>query len=69
MKTLYSTPNCPQCKFLKSKLDERGVEYSQCYDEEEMKELDISSVPVLKLEDGTLLTFANALKYVNGVIK
>jgi glutaredoxin len=58
---LYSN-NCPKCKILKLKLDEKKIEYSICSDIESMSLEGIRSVPVLKVDD-KILNFYDAIKY------
>jgi len=64
MITIYSTPTCPRCKVLKTKLAQKGIEYEECMDEMKMQELGILSVPVVAV-DGKLLDFSEAIKYIN----
>ncbi len=64
MITIYSTPTCPRCKVLKTKLAQKGIEYEECMDENKMQELGILSVPVVAV-DGKLLDFSEAIKYIN----
>lgn len=63
---LYTT-GCPKCRILEKKLDDKGVEYDKCEDKEVMKSLGIVSVPVLKLDDGSMLGYFEAVKYVNAL--
>lgn len=60
---LYST-GCPKCKVLKSKLEEKGIEFVENNSVEEMTELGITQVPVLSVY-GALLNFKNAVTWVN----
>ena len=64
MITLYTTPTCPRCKILKTKLAQKGIQYEECMDEEKMQSMGILSVPVMSV-DGQLLEFSEAVKYVN----
>lgn len=64
MLKLYST-NCPKCKVLETKLNQKEINYTVCTDINEMRLLKIMSAPMLGLEDGTLLDFAKAVKWVN----
>lgn len=61
---IYTTTTCPKCRILKIKLAEKGIDYDECMDEEEMHRLDIMSVPVLSV-DGRLLDFTEAIKYIS----
>lgn len=60
---LYST-DCPKCKVLKKKLEEKNIKYTVESDEEKMLLLDIMTVPVLSV-DKTLMSFADAVKWLN----
>ena len=60
---LYST-GCPKCKVLKSKLDSKGIEYTENSSVEEMTKLGIAQVPVLSV-DGDLMDFKEAVSWVN----
>ena len=64
MLELYST-NCPKCKVLETKLKQKNINYEVCTDIEKMKSLKIMSAPMLGLEDGSLLDFTKAVKWVN----
>lgn len=66
MITIYKTESCPKCHVLKTKLDEKGIEYKECVDLDEMRELGIMSVPQLK-NDGELMDFMTALAWVNSL--
>lgn len=60
---LYST-GCPKCKVLKSKLEDKGIEFVENNSVEEMTELGITQVPVLSI-CGALLDFKKAVTWVN----
>ena len=60
---LYTT-NCPKCKVIEQKLEVKGLNYIKVEDIEEMKKLNILSVPVLEI-DGCFYDFVNAVKYIN----
>lgn len=64
MITIYSKVGCPKCKVLKMKLDQKGMEYDECQDQEKMAGLGFKSLPVLDV-DGTVMKFEDAVKYVN----
>ena len=63
MITLYST-NCPKCMVLKEKLYAKHIEFTECNDTEIMKELGMTEVPVLKVND-EYLDFKAANTYIN----
>ena len=61
---VYSTPTCPKCKVLKSKLQRKNIEYSEEQNIEVMQELGIMSVPCLRVDD-ELMDFVKANAWVN----
>ena len=61
---LFST-NCPQCKVLEMKLEKKGIEFEICNDISELIEMGIKRAPVLKIDSGVYLDFAQANKFVN----
>ena len=63
--TLYST-GCPKCKVLKSKLEEKNIEFVENNSVEDMTGLGITQVPVLMV-NGALLDFKRAVDWVNRV--
>lgn len=66
MLKLYST-DCPKCKILETKLKQKNIDYEICTDIERMKSLKIMSAPILEMDDGNRLNFADAVKWVNAV--
>ena len=50
MITIYTTQTCPKCKILKKKLQEKGIEYKEFNDEDEMQRMGILSVPVMDVD-------------------
>lgn len=64
--TLYTT-GCPKCRILEKKMTDKNIEFDKCEDKNEMASLGIVSVPVLKLDDGRLLGYFDAVKYVNAL--
>lgn len=63
MIVLYSI-DCPKCKVLKKKLEEKGIAYQGNNSVEEMLSLGINQVPVLKV-NGELLDFSAANTWIN----
>jgi glutaredoxin len=64
--TLFST-NCPQCKVLEKKLEQKGIQFEITNNIDELIEMGIKRAPILKTDDGQYLDFSNAIKYVNEV--
>ena len=60
--TLYST-GCPQCKVLKAKLDQAGIEYNTVSDQATMVAMGFKSAPILQV-DNTTYKFAEAIKWI-----
>lgn len=65
MFVLYST-DCPKCIVLKEKMLGKKIDFLECNDTEEMRELGITMVPVLKVND-KYLNFKEANSYINGL--
>ena len=66
-KMILYTTGCPKCKILEKKLSDKDIDFEKCDDKEVMKSLGIVSVPVLKLDDGSMLGYFEAVKYVNAL--
>lgn len=62
---VYSTPVCPKCKVLKAKLERKGINYIEEHSIEKMQELGIDVVPCLQIDEGPLMNFGEANKWVN----
>lgn len=62
---LYST-NCPRCKVLKTKLEQKKIQYEECNDINEMLKLGIETVPMLQIND-SLLDFKKAVEWINSM--
>lgn len=60
---LYST-NCPRCKMLKSKLDDKRIIYSIVNDVDKMLSMGMAVVPVLEV-DGIRMNFKEAINWIN----
>ena len=61
----YST-NCPRCHVLQIKLDSKNIQYEIHTNVQEMIALGIKNAPVLQLEDGKLLDFGEAVRWIGG---
>lgn len=62
--TLHTT-HCPRCEVLREKLLTAGICFRTNTNTDLMLEKEIEHVPVLEV-NGTLLGFAEAVKYVSG---
>ena len=58
---LYST-GCPQCKVLKSKLDDAGIQYELVTDQSVMEAKGFTTAPMLEV-DGEAMEFMPALRW------
>lgn len=54
---------CPRCKVLKSKLDQKGVQYENISDIEVMKAKGFTEAPKLEV-DGTIMDFKTAVEWI-----
>lgn len=63
MITVFTSPTCPKCKILKSKLKEKGIKFEESQDYGRMQGL--MSLPALELEDGTLQTYEYAMLWLS----
>lgn len=54
---------CPRCKVLKSKLDQKGIEYEDISDVEIMKSKGFQEAPKLEV-DGVVYGFKEAVKWI-----
>ena len=63
MVVLYST-GCPQCNVLKTKLDNKGIEYELVTDEDVMIAKGFMSAPILEV-DGEVMPFKQANDWIN----
>ncbi len=61
---LYST-HCPKCIILQKKLDMAKVNYDTVEDVDEIVKTGMLSVPLLKVDDGDIMDFPTAVKWVN----
>ena len=64
MIVVYST-GCPQCKALEMKLSKKNIDFIICEDKEKMVALGMKSAPALQVEDSPLMSFSEAINWVN----
>ncbi len=62
---LYST-GCPMCKILKTKLDQKNIEYQVCENVDIMMAKGFQTVPMLEIDD-KLYNFREAVAWVNNL--
>ena len=62
-KVILYEHGCPNCKVLKSRLDNKGIQYEDVTDVEIMKSKGFTSAPKLEV-DGVILDFKQAIDWV-----
>ena len=63
MSILFST-GCPKCTILKKKMSQKGIEYTEVNDAQQMLDMGLKSVPWLEV-DGQMMNFEQANKWIN----
>lgn len=63
---LYST-GCPQCKILKAKLDQAGIQYTVVTDQAVMTAMGFKSAPMLQIDNNTY-KFVDAVQWIRGYV-
>jgi len=63
MITLYTT-NCPRCRILETKLQQKSINYTRCGDVQSLIDMGYETAPVLKVNN-EYMTFGDAIKWVN----
>lgn len=66
MKVVFYTIGCPKCRVLESKLKTKKVVFEECRDIEIMQEKGFKNAPMLEV-DGTVMSFAEAVKWINNL--
>jgi hypothetical protein len=59
------TTGCPKCHVLEAKLVQKNIEFEEIMDIPLMERLGIDMIPMLEIEEGKLLPFADAVKWIN----
>lgn len=59
---LYTT-HCPKCKVIEKKLAQKGIEYTEVTDKDEMINRGFKSAPVLEVDD-KILNFGDANRWI-----
>lgn len=60
---LYSSPTCPKCKMLATKMERKGIKFEKIIDEEIIIGKGLKSIPWLEI-DGTLFDFHDANEWI-----
>lgn len=63
---IYTTPTCPKCRVLKMKMDQKGMVYEEldATASELLASRNITEAPVLQVDDGDLMNFSEANKWI-----
>lgn len=64
---IYTQAVCPKCRVLKKMLEDRNINYTECTDIEKLKDLGFTSTPVLETEEGIMMDFTTAVKYIKNI--
>ena len=73
MKVLLYTSSCPQCRNLEKKLKEKNIEIIErnIVDSEDdlnyIMDKGFNHAPVIELENGDMMKYADALKWIGGI--
>ena len=65
MITLYTTPTCGICRMVKTKLQQKNIEYKEANAEDLLKIMDIQRAPVLQVEDTFLTSPTEIVNWIN----
>ena len=63
-KIILYTTHCPMCRQLERQLKLKGLEFEECEDVELMKEKGLMHVPALQVNDGEIMDFTAAIKWL-----
>lgn len=67
MNIIFYSTNCPKCNVLKTKLDAKGLSYTENNNVEEMLSLGLHNAPALKVDDQPVMEFFEAVKWINAL--
>lgn len=60
----FYTTDCPRCKVIKKKLDDKNIQYNEITDKELMISLGFTMMPVLEV-NGEKMNFIEANNWIN----
>ena len=63
---LYTT-HCPKCRVIETKLKQKNIECETIEDVSTMEAKGFTQLPVLELDNGEILSFVEANKYINSL--
>lgn len=64
MEVVLYTTHCPRCNVLAEKLKRANITYSISEDVDEMIDAGLHSAPALKIDDGPLMNFTEAIQWI-----
>ena len=67
MKVVIYTTHCPQCRVLEKKLTMANIEFEAIDNIETIRATGITQTPALQIDDGELMNFKEAVKWVREV--
>ena len=65
-KIILFSNNCPKCKILKQKLDQKQITYEECNDVDIMIENGFLSMPMLKIDE-EIMNYLNAVNWIKEI--
>lgn len=68
MGVIFYSTNCPKCKVLKAKMNQKGIEYKEVNDVDFMLNKGIKSAPAIEI-DGRIMDFSESVKWVSDYSK
>lgn len=63
MKVVMYSTHCPKCKVLAMKLAQKGIEFEEIDNLDEMRRVGLKSAPALRIE-GNILGFNEAIEWL-----
>lgn len=63
MEVIFYSTNCPKCKVLKAKMNQKGIEYKEINDVDFILSKGIKSAPAIEI-DGKIMDFSESVKWV-----
>ena len=62
---LYKTATCPQCKVVKTKLENKGLSYTEELDADVMAARGVDSIPTLEIDGEKITNLRQMCKWVD----
>lgn len=64
MVKIYTSPVCPKCRVIKTKMERKGIHFEETEDITPLESLGIKNLPQLEV-DGILMDFSEANNWVD----